>query len=431
MKRNLWTGICVSVGTFATAGLMGGCPAGSAPVDTPDENVAQTSQGAAGPAGATGPAGADGATGPAGPPGETGSQGLEGPTGPIGPVGADGAPGSDGLNCWDQNADGAFDAATEDLDGDGAASALDCAARSVYGDGSAGDLILFSDTFWTTSPPQNLLFNSIFIDSGAQLTVPTGTVIRALGDVTINGIIAVDVGAQGAARLGGDDSTATEGGRPAHPGQSLAAAGDGEYGDNTATRAGGDSGEPLPELAARLIAYPGPAAGGGGGGAGESEIAGSGGGSLVIIARDTIQIDGVIEAYGESDQGGGGAGGWVILASPQSVRVAGVIACDGGAGETSDIDQAASGGGGGGIIHIVSPTVEITGELLVNGGVGGAGGAGGAISSVQFTGGGGGGALGGAGGDGAHALTDGSSTAGSDGSPGLILQTLLDPLWFF
>ncbi len=426
MKRNLWT--LAALGTFA-AGMMGGCPAGSAPMETVDEGASQGAPGAPGPAGATGPAGEVGATGPAGPAGETGSQGPEGPAGPTGPAGL---PGSDGVNCWDQNANGAFDLATEDLDRDGVPSSLDCLARSIYGDGSAGDLTLLVDTDWVGGvAPQNLFFNSIFIDSGAQLTVPSGTIIRVLGDVNINGIVSVDNGAGGARRLGGDDTTTTESGRPAHAGQSLAAASDGEYGDNTDTRSGGDGGLPLSELAARLIAYPGPAAGGGGGGAGESETANEGGGSFVIIARGELRIDGVIEAYGESGSAGGGAGGWVILASPESVSVAGVIACDGGFGEAADSDEASSGGGGGGIIHLVAPTIDVTGELLVNGGLGGASAAGGTINSVKFTGGGGGGALGGAGGDGADALIDGSSFDGSAGQPGLILQSLLDPIWFF
>ncbi len=95
--------------------------------------------GADGEDGVDGATGANGAQGPAGPAGEDG-QGQQGAPGAPGAAGADGQNGSDGtngldgqdgidgasgLNCWDANANGIFDA-SEDLDLDGAATAADC-----------------------------------------------------------------------------------------------------------------------------------------------------------------------------------------------------------------------------------------------------------------------------------------------------------------
>ncbi|MBN1609425.1 MAG: hypothetical protein JW940_22535, partial [Polyangiaceae bacterium] len=43
--------------------------------------------------------------------------------------GVDSAPGADGVSCWDLNANGACDPATEDLDASGACDVLDCAGQ--------------------------------------------------------------------------------------------------------------------------------------------------------------------------------------------------------------------------------------------------------------------------------------------------------------
>jgi hypothetical protein len=83
-------------------------------------------EGEQGPPGAEGPAGDNGAQGPIGPAGPTGAAGEDGDNGAQGPAGEDGDDGADGVACWDVNENGTCDAATEDIDGDGACSALDC-----------------------------------------------------------------------------------------------------------------------------------------------------------------------------------------------------------------------------------------------------------------------------------------------------------------
>lgn len=72
----------------------------------------------------------------------------QGPPGPQGPVGmsnsgAQGPGGDDGLDCWDLNGDGFFDAATEDKNGNNIPDAYDCKGPngpqgSVGNDGPAG-----------------------------------------------------------------------------------------------------------------------------------------------------------------------------------------------------------------------------------------------------------------------------------------------------
>ena len=88
----------------------------------------QGPSGSIGPTGPDGSAGGGGVQGPAGPIGPTGSMGVRGPTGPL-----------SGMKCWDLNANGACDLATEDASGNGSCGREDC--PGVLGPaGAAGPL---------------------------------------------------------------------------------------------------------------------------------------------------------------------------------------------------------------------------------------------------------------------------------------------------
>lgn len=409
---------------LATASL-GGCP--------------QTGDGGDVIEGPPGPAGPQGPQGPAGPAGAQGVQGPQGPAGPAGatgPAGPPGVAGANGLDCWDLNGNGQFDAATEDLNGDGVGDARDCVAAGVFGDGSAGPLTINANTNWSVAPVSNLNFTNFVVDAGVTLTVPSGTVIRCNGTFTNNGTIVVLAEADGGETISLDGTTLMASYQAAEAGVARDTAGPGEFGNNTEVRAGGLPGLGLFEIQARFLLEPGLEAGGGGGPAGVSDPGSRGGGALVVRARDAILNAGTIRADGEGSTGnggGGGGGGIIILASAESVTndAAGVIQARGGVGEDADNNEAASGGGGGGIIHFVAPVVTAAGTADVSGGAGGTGGAAGTISDALRTGGGGGGACGGNGGAGASAATDGFSAAGGAGSPGLVLTTLINPAVLF
>lgn len=93
-----------------------------------DQQV-QSGQSTPGPAGPQGPAGPEGPVGPQGPAGPQGVAGAQGPAGAAGATGADGQPGAtgaDGVACWDINANGVADLATEDINLDGVVDSLDC-----------------------------------------------------------------------------------------------------------------------------------------------------------------------------------------------------------------------------------------------------------------------------------------------------------------
>lgn len=414
--------------TCAAASL-GGCPQTGGIGDGGDDVV----EGPPGPAGPQGPAGP---AGPQGVPGPQGAQGPAGPAGEAGPAGPPGVAGANGLDCWDLNGNGQFDAATEDLNGDGVGDARDCVAASVFGDGSAGPLTINANTNWSVAPVSNLNFTNFVVDAGVTLTVPSGTVIRCNGTFTNNGNIVVLAEAAGGSTISLDDTMLLASYQAAEAGVARDPAGPGEFGNNTTVRAGGLPGLGLFEIQARFLLEPGLEAGGGGGPAGLDDPGSRGGGALVVRARDAILNAGTIRADGEgsaNNGGAGGGGGIIILASAESVTnaVSGVIQARGGVGENVDNNEAASGGGGGGIIHFIAPVVTATGTADVSGGAGGVGGAAGTITDALRSGGGGGGACGGDGGIGASAQPDGSSAAGGTGSPGFVLTTLINPAVLF
>jgi hypothetical protein len=67
-----------------------------------------------------------GCTGPTGPAGTLGANGPTGPAGSDGTAGQNGASGANGAACWDTNANGLCDLATEDSNSDGVCTIADC-----------------------------------------------------------------------------------------------------------------------------------------------------------------------------------------------------------------------------------------------------------------------------------------------------------------
>jgi len=303
------------------------------------------------------------------------------------------------------------------------------AGGSLYGDGSAGAKVVAAND---NLADLNRNYTDFTVQAGAALTVPSGTVIRCTGTLTISGVLRVSSGTGTAARvgtLGNDDTTFIELAEiAAHPGIARLGASSGEVGIAGASRAGGFGGFGLADAAdAVSVIYP-PVYGGGGGGAGLL-FGGEGGGSILVLAEGGITISGAVtaSALAAPTGGGGGGGGIVILATPGELKNTGTISAIGGRGGDSDFRTGPGGGGAGGIIRLISPAVDNAGAILVTSGAAGTAGAANSVTAVVRSGGGGGGACGPAGGLGGAvdaAGTPGNATAGSDG---IIIQTPVDP----
>jgi hypothetical protein len=286
----------------------------------------------------------------------------------------------------------------------------------VYGDGSDGAVTVSSTADWTQSPPATTLqFTSFAVSAGVTLTVPSGTVIRATGNVTISGIIVV--AKVWYAGMGAATSAAlcdTSGTQPGIYGLGL--------GDANA-------------LIARQLVNPG-RRGGGGGGCESLGYGGQGGGTLVILASGAITISsgGSIRANGTAGldgtpghNGGGGGGGIIVLASRTSIANSGTLSVQGGGGGSLNSsncggNQASTGGGGGGggLINLLAPSIS-AGTASVGGGAGGSG-----WTGATGCGGGGGGSYGDGGFSGAGGIN------GSAGAPGAVLTTMIqDPSTLF
>jgi hypothetical protein len=403
-------------------------------------------QGLPGPTGATGPAGPTGAQGPTGAVGPTGAQGLQGPTGATGaqglqgPTGATGATGAQGVQgaagaTGPEGAQGPTGAnGAQGLQGPAGATGATGAQgvqgatgatgpqgvqgptgaagpagiANVYGDGSDG-AGSFGTVDWTSAPPASTLqFTNLTITG--TLTVPSGLVIRATGNVTISGQIKVASNTNAGAGIG----------------SSPAAVG------NNSIAAGGGAVSPL---FARLMVSPGPL-GGGVGPFSDHNAANpaGGGGTIVIVAAGSITINatGSIRADGDNGRpavpsssigGGGGGGGVIVLASRTGITNNGVMTALGGNGANALPDPStgtgASGGGGGGVISLFAPVISV-GTAIVNGGAAGSG-----INATSGYGGGGGGS-GGAGG------SSGAATYATAGSPGMTFTKIMaDPSYLF
>jgi hypothetical protein len=279
-------------------------------------------------------AGATGATGPQGPAGSAGATGATGATGPQGPAGATGATGPAGP----------------------------AGSASINGDGSDGAGNITTTVDWTTSPPDSTLQFTTFTVSGT-LTVPSGTIIRATGNVTISGQIIVKSNPNAGAGIGATLATSS---------------------GSAAVVAGGSG--MASKLLAGLLVNPGVAGGGVGGGL--TGYAGAGGGTVLILAEGSITIGGggAVRADGGNGNlgippassyyanGGGGGGGIVVLASKTSITNSGTLSAKGGNGangyDSLSIGLSASGGGGGGIINLIAPAVTV-GSTSVTGGAAG------------------------------------------------------------
>jgi hypothetical protein len=267
----------------------------------------------------------------------------------------------------------------------------------VYGDGADGALNILTDTNWSTSPPSgSLQFTSISVAAGATLTIPSGIVLRATGNVTINGIIQV------------------------LPNPIALAAGS--------------------QLQASQLLHPGPTVGGSGNVAGGFAGTLDGGGSFAIYAEGNITVasTGSISANGQnaptetpppgftSAGSGGGGGGVLVLLAKGTLTVAGTVQANGGNG-ANGVDNGTplfggssdggGGGGGGGIVHLLASAFVGTPQVQVQGGTSGKSG----TSASSNHEGGNGGSGGGPGGLGATAGPSG--TPAQNGSAGLVFQT--------
>lgn len=119
--------------------------------------------------------------------------------------------------------------------------------------------------------------------------------------------------------------------------------------------------------------------GGGGGGYGAGGNGGSGGGYLIIEGINSLTVDGIIEAsgntgvYGSTGSGGGGAGGFISVRTP-TLNGSGYINANGGLDGSGG--YSGGGGGGGGIFiermtNASSITCDVTGGASANPGASG------------------------------------------------------------
>ncbi len=336
-------------------------------------------------------------------------KGEKGDTGATGPVGAQGEAGSDGV----QGIAGTN--GTDGFDGnDGADGQL-----RIYGDGSAGSRSISGSV---TLNDDNSQYVNFVVNGGATLTVGSGTVIRCTGSFQNDGTITILPALRDQPRVGEN-------------GRALISPNSG------GTEApGGGGGFALSNGVAKGLVKVG-LLGGGNGYREQSETGSDGGGNFTVICAGAVTNSGMITANGVDASvpaRGGGAGGIVILASTISVANSGSITANGADGgalvatDPSSIGHGPGGGGGGGIVHLAAPAISNTGSVNVAGGDGGAAGGAGSISAPVYVGGGGGGSSGGAGGDGGAVnpgnIGNSSTAAGTAGSPGQVIQSLINPI---
>jgi len=376
-------------------------------VGAPGSTGATGPTGATGTTGATGPTGGTGTTGATGPTGvgttgSTGSTGATGPTGHTGPTGPTGLNGSTGPS-GPQGPTG-----NNGSVGPTGPTGASSGGASIYGDGSDG-AGSFSTANWTTSPPNTTLQFTTFSVTGT-LTVPSGLIIRATGNVTISGQIVVAPSITNGAGIGSSLSVV-----------------DGTGGN---VAAGGGA---VSTQRARTLVNPSVGGGVGSAGPGAGSIIAGGGGTVVILAAGSITISGggSIHADGANGQigntstetgGGAGGGGVIVLASKTSITNSGTLSAIGGTGANAFNGSNAGGGGGGGVVYLLGPTIA-GGTVTVAGG--GAG-----TNSAQASPGGYGSGGGGSAGAGGSSATN--STGATAGGTGLSLTKITgDPSTLF
>jgi hypothetical protein len=276
---------------------------------------------------------------------------------------------------------------------------------SIYGDGSdgsSGSCDITSNTNWVTSPPTiDMECANFSVSALVTLTVPTGTLIRATGTVTVAGTITVAPGsAQGLNQGVSFEITAS----PA-----------------------------LSFFSLRQLLHTGPS-GGGNGAYSDASTNGLGGGSITILAAGAISITGAITANATAGieepggfGGGGGGGGIIIVASKTSIANSGTgaLSANGaGGGPFLSANNDAGSGGGGGLIHLLAPSGQIaftgTGKENV---------AAGAVGSGPTSGTGFGGFGGSMGGTGGPPSSPGPTTAGAAGV--VLTSAVADPATLF
>ncbi len=311
-----------------------------------------------------------------------------------------------------------------------------CQQLSFFGgDGSAGNLTISASTDWSVTPPVNLNFASVTINSGQTLTVPAGTTIRCSGTFTNNGILLVAPGA----RLGGFDNFAfgatVDIYSIGHPGDSFRPASGGSYDINAVAATkfiqGGMGGDGIPRTTA-MTSFNSFRIGGGSGAGWRSGSEGGGGLVKIYCTGDVANSGtGTINANGGTPGllSGGGGGGIVVLASTSAVTNAGTINAIGGNGGPSFNFGGAGGGGGGGIVIFVAPTISSPGTINVGGGAGGSVAT--QVTTADRYGGGGGGASGGNGGTGSSINSGATVTANTptSGSAGYALNVTGNPVF--
>jgi hypothetical protein len=278
---------------------------------------------------------------------------------------------------------------------------VDAFGPMFYGDGSAGDLVISADTVWGISTaPDNLNFNNVTIQSGAKLTLVSGTTIRCAGTFTNAGTIDVIGLTQGGLGVIPRTDIAGLASRQAHPGDTPESPlladfdNDGVFNIDIEPGLGGAPLYPTYVLSNLSSLH----FGGSGGGGTSGASGGFGGGILRVQCNGAVTNSGVINANGTEGAGGGG-GGIVMLATRTSVTHSGTITARGGNGNASTAFVGASGGGGGGIAVMIAPTVTNTGTVNVAGGEPGARTT--LVNNAQWrAGGGAGGGSGGSGGNG-------------------------------
>ena len=311
---------------------------------------------------------------------------------------------------------------TSDAQGNGSwQAASGGGSTSSYGDGSAGSLIISSVTNWNTDPPnnQNLQFTDLTIN--ANLTVPSGTIIRCTEAFTLANGVTITV----LPTTSYDDPGAVDG--FPYGGKTV---------NNNHIRFGGIGASSDLEALKALSNNKGGSSGASVGlNVAESSYGSLGGGRLTIICQGNLSVNGTINANGQSTPNpsatnlantvgaGGGGGGVVVLASTGTVAISGVVNANGGNGANgenlSGSGEGGGGGGGGGLVFVIAPAANAvsTTNISVAGGTGGTN----KSSSTTDSPGTGGGACGGNGGNGG-ARSDSAvppynlvSTAGSSG----------------